>query len=137
MWLIFAFLILLCLLAIWWEAEEMKRKEIQGQKVFFPSKDDRGKSFEFKRAEKQARKEQTGQMPELIIVLPYVHSNQSFVVTRRQDGSWHCQACARIKYCSHVRRIRDLLALRIEARYLAVSEQDWLKKYLVIGEVKR
>ena len=56
------------------------------QSILFPTDDSRDRSFEFKRAAKAARRENTISRTDLIIKLPYVYSEKLFIVSRTSGG---------------------------------------------------
>jgi hypothetical protein len=108
---------------------------MQNQGVLFPTEDSGDKSFEFKRAQRAARKELTQGHVDLMVILPYTLTEKQFVVSRMSSGKWHCQACPRNSQCSHIRKLRKLLQIKTEAGYI-VPDKEWLDMVLPIGQIK-
>ena len=100
----------------------------------FPTEDSSDKNYEYKRAVRQAKKEQSGRVKDLIIMFPAMYSDKQFLVSRDRNGTWYCQAHI-ARDCIHIQRLKRLLRLKTEAGY-EMSDKDWLKEVLVIGELK-
>jgi hypothetical protein len=79
----------------------------KSQGVLFPTSEP-SKSFEFKRAEKEAKKEARGDKSDYYLKLPYTFNERQFLVSHSPNG-FHCQACNGSK-CSHITNLKNLLA---------------------------
>ena len=111
-------------------------KTYENQGVLFPTDDFRDRSFEYKRAEKRQKRENRIGKTDLIIKLPYIYCDKQFIVSRTTGGVFHCQADPRNPLCRHIRAIKKLLQLRQEAGYKDITDKQFLKNILPIGEVK-
>jgi len=105
------------------------------QGCLFPLYDSGDQNYEFKRAKKQAKREREGRVKDLIIKLPYCFTEKQFIVSRNTSGVYYCQAHSG-RNCHHIQAIKFLLRLRKETGYTGISEKDWLKQLLVVGQVK-
>ncbi len=105
----------------------------ENQGILFPTQEP-SKSFEFKRAEKQAKREAKDGHVDLIVQLPARFTEKEFLVSRMTSGRWHCQFC-NISNCDHIRKLKKLLSVKNEAGY-AIPDKEWLNMVLPVGFAK-
>lgn len=108
----------------------------QRQLNLFPT-DERGdKSFEFKRAAKAEKRAALIGKIDFIVILPYRYVASEFAVSRTTGDVWHCQDHLHDAHCCHIKMLKRLLRLKVEAGYTNLTDKAWLKEVLVVGEVK-
>ena len=96
----------------------------------FPTQEP-SKSFEFKRAEKDARKEVRNGHVDLIIQFPARFTEKEYLVSRMTSGKWYCQF-DKVPDCLHIKKLKKLLLVKNEAGY-SCSDKEFLKMVLPVG----
>gem|GEM_PF-3519730 len=94
-------------------------------------------NFELKRAAKVHRRENNIGKVDLIVQLPHLYSDNMFLVSRTTGGRWFCQSCHPDINCQHIKALKLLLRLRSEAGYTGISEAEFLKQVLPVGQIKK
>jgi len=102
----------------------------------FPTEDCGDHSFEFRRAAKAQKREDLIGKVDLLVILPRRYVQSEFAVSRTTGGVWHCQDHLHDAHCCHIKMLKRLLRLKVEAGYTNVTDKAWLKEVLLVGEVK-
>lgn len=106
------------------------------QGFLFPTEDCSDHSFEFRRAAKAQRREDTIGPKDLVIILPRRYVQSEFIVSRTTGDVWHCQDHLHDQNCVHIKMLKRLLRLKAEAGYTNMTDKAWLKEVLIVGDVK-
>jgi len=96
--------------------------------------DDQG--FEAQRAKKAVKKLLRKGEIDFTVILPTEYTTIRFAVNRNKDGVWWCQFCHPRANCHHIRKLQRLVRLKVEAGYTGMSDKDWLKEVLIVGDVQ-
>jgi hypothetical protein len=106
-----------------------------GAQLLFPMDDARDQTFELKRAIKVQRREDRIGKTDLIIKLPYTFTEKIFIVSRTTGNVWYCQAHS-ARTCHHIKAIKRILRLQVEAGYTDQSDKAFLKQVLPTADVR-
>jgi len=105
------------------------------KQFLFPMDEAGDQTFELKRAIKNQRRENRIGKTDLIIKLPYTYTEKMFIVSRTTGNIWYCQAHS-VRNCHHIKAIKRILRLKVEAGYTAQSDKAFLKEVLPTAEVR-
>ena len=105
------------------------------QQFLFPMDEAGDQTFELKRAIKNQRREDRIGKTDLIIKLPYTYTEKMFIISRTTGGVWYCQAHS-ARNCQHIKAIKRILRLKVEAGYTDQSDKNFLKQVLPTADVR-
>lgn len=105
------------------------------KQFLFPMDEAGDQTFELKRAIKVQRREDRIGKTDLIIKLPYTFTEKMFIVSRTTGNIWYCQAHS-ARTCHHIKAIKRILRLKIEAGYTNQSDKAFLKEVLPTADVR-